>query len=317
MSIQNFSNIVVFDERGYEVELQRLFNFEFKISFATRIPFYVVREPNLCVVGNADLENPQYEIIVNEAGIFRPKESGWSDAFFNGEEEKQSKYVDFELIYHAKNGTSYTLSESRGLTKDMIEFEFETVDIFGEDKNEKVSTEYKIKNVTVTEEFNNLVHKFLYGSNIANKTKEIKVPGVAEKVGAENLFPFYNFIASYKQEPVSTELVSATTFFILNSSIVDDRPTYESIYNENFDLVFSFQSNSEASFINNDKSIDEITWTKTNIVSLPSTKEEIPESEYPVPTAFSIGFSSNEEGCLKIFYMFMLVQKKTIKKYFI
>lgn len=295
MAVQNFSNIVLFDDRGYEIELQRLFNFEFNLTFSERLPFYVVSSPDLCVSGNSDLGNPQFEVVVNNGGIFRPKDSqAWSDKYFNSAD---LNFINIEIVYHAKNGTAYTLGKSRGLTKDMFHFTFEEIKIYSEDPLEPASIEYKIKSIETTETFDTVVHKFLYGaSSQSGSKKAVVLPGVAEEVGARNLFPFYNFISSYKQEPVSTELVSATTFFMLQEDTNGNEKVYKEVVSSEYDLIFYFDKSSEVRFIKNNKNTDEISWSYSNIITLPNP-EDMEESEYPEPLSFSIGFTTTEEGC--------------------
>lgn len=296
MSVQNFSNIVLFDDRGYEIELQRLYNFEFKLTFSERLPFYVVDRPDLCVIGNSDLNGPQFKVVVNYGGIFRPKDDQvWSDKYFNN---KDFSFINIEIVYHAKNGTAYTLGKSRGLEKSMFTFVFEENEIYGEDPQAPASIEYKIKSVETNEAFSNIVHKFLYGANANSNSgkRAVSLPGVAEEIGARNLFPFYNFIGAYKQEPVSTELVSATTFFMLFEDNIDGEKVYKPVTSSEYDFIFSFDESSEVRFIKNNKSNDEIAWAYTNIVSLDGP-DSVEETEHPEPLSFSIGFTTTEEGC--------------------
>lgn len=310
MNIQNFSNIVLFDERGYEIELQRLFNFEFRLSFAQHIPFYVIRQPNLCIVGNSDKNNPVFEVVVNEPGIFRAKEGKWnSETFING----NSRFYDVEIIYHAKNGKAFSFNYARGLKKEYLEFTFEKVDLYSENSGKPIAQEYKIQSVKIDEELNKLLAEFLYGAqDTTNARKIIKSKSVAEIVGADNLYPFYNFVATYKQEPVSTELVSATTFFILEEKKDDEGNVYyDTPVSDEYDLFFSFQNSSEVRFINNNKEIDEITWTNHKSIVLNAESEE---HDNPKPLAFSIGFSSNEEGCFENSLLVYARKKKEVSE---
>src|SRR5574344_1956623 len=174
--MQDFSKIRIFDEFGYEILLQRFYNFDFTLTINSDSKLIVNENPIFYVLGdqNSDQENNNtnnfWAGVINK-GKFHTSISDLAIVDFKSNLLSSIEKISFNLKI---NENTYFLTYTKSLT-------------FSKKKKKE------IKNF------------------VLNSIKEYNLSiAEIENDQIKSLFPYYKFYGSYNQEKTSVDLVSAT-----------------------------------------------------------------------------------------------------------
>lgn len=163
-------------------------------------------------------------------------------------------------------------------------FQMEEIDVYGGDTNYGFSNyEYRLVGMSLddfSENINTELKNFVTGIKVIfNNNKE--------------LWPYRLLLGSYDQEPVSSGLVSANTWFILEEN---DKREYVRPIKDNMSLVAKTLPKGELRFIENSTEVDAIEWKNEYVIEL---KEYDGYHTSEVPHGMSIGFLTDSEGAFE------------------
>lgn len=341
-----FNNLRLFDDRGYEIPLKYFFNFSFEINFDTR-NINVIESPQGYIIGDQYTGNETLPTdasilcnlfsmnIVNKGKIYK-KSGAVIDLNDNLDLLQNIKSIDLTLTIEDQsfNKTLTFINSDYSINNEYsIEemFNIETKEYFyktGDSLNSSIS-HFEIENFSILPDSNidnENINLLTPADDLRNELNEFVINSINSynsnffiEKRISTLFPYFKFYASYDQEKVSTDLVSSTTFFLLDSS---DNINFNYPICDTYDLkLYIKESQKDLRFITNTMEYDHIDWSYMIDKSL---EEDQISNEYtinssvwknPVPLTFSIGFLTNIEGIYQNNIEFYITNRKTKQVY--
>src|SRR5574344_156675 len=202
--MQDFSKIRIFDEFGYEILLQRFYNFDFTLTINSDSKLIVNENPIFYVLGdqNSDQENNNtnnfWAGVINK-GKFHTSISDLAIVDFKSNLLSSIEKISFNLKI---NENTYFLTSTKSIDLELND----PVKIYTGDYNNSFYLEYSIKSLTFSDDLKKEIKNF-----VLNSIKEYNLSiAEIENDQIKSLFPYYKFYGSYNQEKTSVDLVSAT-----------------------------------------------------------------------------------------------------------
>lgn len=298
-------NLLFFNEKGIEIPVQKTYTLTWEIIPNDQISHVFIENPKghflVDLLGNCS-------VVIDDPGKFitTPDTQPVLNKFHNDCGVSISNLNDFillskELEYQVQlptyRGLSRTYTDVTENVYNTVKFTVNTLDNVIE---ETVPVDI-FASVTYTTahnkdvDGNDYTYSYITDLTLSTVNEDGKNITFINKIiestfgSYDNIYPCVKYIGSIKQDKVSTEFVSTSTFIILKEKGNNKYVNPIDIDNKHLNLLFEFQNNSEMRFISSDSKAD-IIWEKQYKTSYNAT-------HINDPLYFSVGFTSSVEGC--------------------
>ena len=348
----NLNNLVFFSEKGIEIPMQKTYTITWEIIPNTQVANNFISNPKghfLYDLPTDEDTPPEIQVVIDDPGqiIICPTTIHFTPSYnVNLSTDitistakdiillnKSNTYT--KLIAYKKNRFSGELYPE---TKEEIEHVYNRVKITFNTLSNSIEQYYPInfvfENISVIpQESKDLDNNttFIYNkiSYLALATAGALDEGPYDNiilglidvnfVSYDTLFPCIKYMGQYKQDKTSVELIAASTIIIVEPRENQSDPSLFSdiymrpVFNDDYELYFEFQKNSEMKFIS-EESIDKLIWKDSHTVQnnniefftdLHDGTDSIIEGDFNNygqvnqnrPIYFSVGFETDVEGC--------------------
>ena len=346
----NLQNLIFFNEKGIEIPMQKTYTITWEIIPNTWVANNFLSNPKghfLYELPDNPNTPPEIQVAIDDPGqiLIYPALIKCTTDQRTGETSSITVYTDKDIILLDKSNEyqrikAYKKNRFTGQTEieteTAIEYFYNRVKITFNLLSESIEQYYPINFV-----FQNVTTQYVQSKDEDNRVSftynkitslELATASPSDHseynniilglidtnfVSYDALFPSIKYIGQIKQDKTSVDLVAASTIIIVEPSSTASsfsekykRPEF----NENYELYFEFQKNSEMKFIS-EESIESLVWKDSHTVKNYNTEfftdlhdgsQSIIQGDYTSsnnmneqnrPIYFSVGFETQVEGC--------------------